>query len=197
MLIDHRKKEIHVKIVYYGPALSGKTTNLKVIYKKVSPRFRGEMVTVDTKGERTMYFDFLPVEVTAPGGFKVKFHLYTVPGQEFYRTSRKQVLKGADGIVFVADSALDRREANRQIMNEMIEVLKSYNTPIETLSLVLQYNKRDLPRILTVEELQSDLNYWNVPYFEAVAKEGKGVFETLDGLIKLVMKDLTRKAKVV
>ncbi len=196
MLIDHRKKEIHVKIVYYGPALSGKTTNLRYIYRKLSPKFRGEMVTVDTKGERTMYFDFLPVEVKAPGGFKVKFHLYTVPGQEFYRVSRRLVLKGADGVVFVADSAVDRREANIKIMNEMVETLKEFKTPIETLAFVIQYNKRDLPSVLDIPTLQSDLNHLDVPYFEAIAKEGKGVFPTLDGVVKQVMNKIVKKAQV-
>jgi len=196
MLIDHRKKEIHVKIVYYGPALSGKTTNLKYIYKKLNPQFRGEMVTVDTKGERTMYFDFLPVEVKTPGGFKVKFHLYTVPGQEFYRVSRRLVLKGADGVVFVADSAVDRREANIKIMNEMVETLKEFKTPIETLAFVIQYNKRDLPSVLDIPTLQSDLNHLGVPYFEAIAKEGKGVFPTLDGVVKQVMNKIVKKAQV-
>ncbi len=196
MLIDHRKKEIHVKIVYYGPALSGKTTNLKYIYRKLNPQFRGEMVTVDTKGERTMYFDFLPVEVKTPGGFKVKFHLYTVPGQEFYRVSRKLVLKGTDGVVFVADSSVDRREANIKIMNEMVETLKEFKTPIETLAFVIQYNKRDLPSVLDIPTLQSDLNHWDVPYFEAIAKEGKGVFKTLDGVVKQVMTKIVKKAQV-
>jgi len=196
MLIDRRRKEIHVKIVYYGPALSGKTTNLKYIYKKLSPKFRGEMVMVDTKGERTLYFDFLPVEIKVQKGFKVKFHLYTVPGQEFYKSSRRLVLKGADGIVFVADSAVDRREANIKIMNEMVETLKEFKTPIETLAFVIQYNKRDLPSVLDIQTLQSDLNFLGVPYYEAIAKDGIEVFPTLDGVIKQVMRNITKKARV-
>ncbi len=196
MFIDTKKKEINVKIVYYGPALSGKTTNLKVIYAKLNPKFRGELVTVDTKGERTLYFDFLPVEITLAGGFKVKFHIYTVPGQVFYRASRKLVLKGADGIVFVADSSPERREANIQIMQELSETLEEQGTPLGTIPLVLQYNKRDLPNALDVETLQADLNHLNAPYFLAVASQEKGVFETLDAIVKLVIKKLTSKAPV-
>lgn len=196
MFIDTKKKEINVKIVYYGPALSGKTTNLKVIYAKLNPKFRGELVTVDTKGERTLYFDFLPVEITLAGGFKVKFHIYTVPGQVFYRASRKLVLKGADGIVFVADSSPERREANIQIMQELSETLEEQGTPLGTVPIVLQYNKRDVPNALDVETLQADLNHLNAPYFLAVASQEKGVFETLDAIVKLVIKKLTSKAPV-
>ncbi len=196
MFIDTKKKEINVKIVYYGPALSGKTTNLKVIYAKLNPKFRGELVTVDTKGERTLYFDFLPVEITLPGGFRVKFHIYTVPGQVFYKASRKLVLKGADGIVFVADSTPERREANIQIMQELSETLEEYGTPINSIPLVLQYNKRDVPNALSIDILNADLNQLNVPYFLAIASHEKGVFETLDAIVKLVIKKLTTKASV-
>lgn len=195
MFIDTKKKEINVKIVYYGPALSGKTTNLKVIYAKLNPKFRGELVTVDTKGERTLYFDFLPVEVTLPGGFKVKFHIYTVPGQVFYKASRKLVLKGADGIVFVADSSPDRREANIQIMQELKEILEEQGITLDSIPLVLQYNKRDLPNALDVDTLNADLNHLNVDYFLAVASQEKGVFETLDAIVKLVIKKLMSKTK--
>ncbi len=196
MFIDTKKKEINVKIVYYGPALSGKTTNLKVIYAKLNPKFRGELVTVDTKGERTLYFDFLPVEIALPGGFRVKFHIYTVPGQVFYKASRKLVLKGADGIVFVADSTPERREANIQTMQELSETLEEYGTPINSIPIVLQYNKRDVPHALSVDTLNADLNQLNVPYFLAIASHEKGVFETLDAIVKLVIKKLTSKASV-
>ncbi|MEO0202380.1 MAG: ADP-ribosylation factor-like protein [candidate division WOR-3 bacterium] len=196
MFIDTKKKEINVKIVYYGPALSGKTTNLKIIYAKLNPKFRGDLVTVDTKGERTLYFDFLPVEITLAGGFRVKFHIYTVPGQVFYKVSRKLVLKGADGIVFVADSSPDRREANIQIMQELIESLEEQGITLDSIPLVLQYNKRDLPNALDVDTLNADLNHLNVDYFLAIASQEKGVFETLDAIVKLVIKKLMNKTKV-
>lgn len=194
MFIDTKKKEINVKIVYYGPALSGKTTNLKVIYAKLNPKFRGDLVTVDTKGERTLYFDFLPIEITLPGGFKVKFHVYTVPGQVFYKASRKLVLKGADGIVFVADSSLERRESNIQIMQELIETLEEQGISINSIPLVIQYNKRDAPNAMSIDIMNADLNHLNSPYFEAIASQEKGVFETLDAIVKLVIKKLTAKS---
>lgn len=196
MFIDTKKKEINVKIVYYGPALSGKTTNLKVIYAKLNPKFRGDLVTVDTKGERTLYFDFLPIEITLPGGFKVKFHVYTVPGQVFYKASRKLVLKGADGIVFVADSSPERRESNIQIMQELIETLEEQGISLNSIPLVIQYNKRDIPNAMSIEIMNADINHLNSPYFEAIASQEKGVFETLDAIVKLVIKKLTTKTPV-
>ncbi|MCS7244651.1 MAG: ADP-ribosylation factor-like protein [candidate division WOR-3 bacterium] len=196
MFIDTKKKEINVKIVYYGPALSGKTTNLKVIYAKLNPKFRGDLVTVDTKGERTLYFDFLPIEITLAGGFKVKFHVYTVPGQVFYKASRKLVLKGADGIVFVADSSPERRESNIQIMQELIETLEEQGISLNSIPLVIQYNKRDIPNAMSIDIMNADINHLNNPYFEAIASQEKGVFETLDAIVKLVIKKLTTKTPV-
>ncbi len=196
MVVDIAKREINVKIVYYGPAVSGKTTNLIVIHRKLKPEHRGEMVSIDTKGERTLFFDFLPVEVPIGGGFKVRFHLYTVPGQYFYKTSRKLVLKGADGIVFVADSHRSRADENRIIFDEMKEFLAEQGTNLEEVPLVLQYNKRDLQDIMSVEELNKLLNGKGYPYIESVASQGKGVFETLDLISKLVLKSVLQKAKV-
>ncbi len=197
MLIDKNKKEINCKIVYYGPALSGKTTNLKYIHKRLGPNHRGELVSVDTKGERTLFFDFLPVEIPLAKGFKLRFHLYTVPGQFFYQSSRKLVLRGADGIVYVADSSASRKESNIQIMKEMLDVLALYKMkPVEDVPIILQYNKRDLPDAMPVEELEKMLNPWGVPYVEAVAVSGVGVFQTLDLIVKEVMRRVMKKAKV-
>ena len=196
MLVDVGKKEINCKVVYYGPALSGKTTNLKYIFEKLNPNHRGQLVSVDTKGERTLFFDFLPVEINLPGGFKVRFHLYTVPGQFFYKASRRLVLKGADGIVYVADSSASRMESNLQILVEMLQTLKDYGNPLEKLPLVIQYNKRDVPDAMAVAELQAKLNKWKAPHVEAVAVNGVGVFQTLDLITKMVIKDIIQKAKV-
>ncbi len=196
MVVDIAKREINVKIVYYGPAVSGKTTNLIVIHRRLKPEHRGEMISIDTKGERTLFFDFLPVEVPIGGGFKVRFHLYTVPGQYFYKTSRKLVLKGADGIVFVADSQKSRAEENKVIFEEMKEFLAEQGMSLDDVPLVLQYNKRDLQDIMSVEELNKLLNEKGYPYVESIASQGKGVFETLDLISKLVLKSVLQKAKV-
>ncbi len=196
MLVDVGKREINCKVVFYGPALSGKTTNLKYIFEKLNPNHRGQLISVDTKGERTLFFDFLPVEIKLPGGFKVRFHLYTVPGQFFYKASRRLVLKGADGIVYVADSSASRMESNLQILVEMLQTLKDYGNPLEKLPLVIQYNKRDVPDALPVAELQAKLNKWKAPHVEAVAVNGVGVFQTLDLITKMVIKDIIQKAKV-
>jgi signal recognition particle receptor subunit beta len=196
MVVDVAKREINVKIVYYGPAVSGKTTNLIIIHKKLKPEHKGDLVSIDTKGERTLFFDFLPVEVPIGGGFKVRFHLYTVPGQYFYKTSRKLVLKGADGIVFVADSQRSRAEENKIIFQEMEEFLAEQGLRLDQIPIILQYNKRDLGDIMTVEELNMLLNQRGFPYIESVASQGKGVFETLDLISKLVLKSVLQKAKV-
>ncbi|NPB04627.1 MAG: gliding-motility protein MglA [Thermotogae bacterium] len=196
MVIDVTKREINVKIVYYGPAVSGKTTNLLYIHSKLKPQHRGEMVSIDTKGERTLFFDFLPVEVKIGGGFKVRFHLYTVPGQYFYKTSRKLVLRGADGIVFVADSQRNRAKDNRMIWQEMKDFLRDQGISIGSIPIVLQYNKRDLQDIMSVEELHALFDGGKFPYFEAIAVQGKGVFETLDAISKRVLRSVLQKAKV-
>ena len=197
MLVDVGNKEINCKIVFYGPALSGKTTNLKYIFKKLNPDYRGDMITIDTKGERTLFFDFLPVEVKLPGGFKVRFHLYTVPGQFFYKASRRLVLRGADGLVFVADSSEARMQSNLEILDEMVSALREHGQDVpDPIPLVMQYNKRDLPDAMPVPELEAKLNRWGVPHVEAVAVNGVGVFQTLDLITKLVLKKVIQKAKV-
>lgn len=194
MLLNKSKNELDLKIVYYGPALAGKTENLKYIYSKVSPQRRGELVKIDTKGERTLYFDFMPIEISLEP-YKLKVHLFSVPGQVFYKVSRKLVLKGFDGIIFVADSSPDRREANIQSMEEMLSNIQSDGIKIEEIPIVLQYNKRDLKDALTIEVLQNDLNRNNWPYVLAIASEGKGVIETLDLCLKLTIKNV--KAKII
>jgi len=194
MLLNKSKNEIDLKIVYYGPALAGKTENLKYIYSKISPQRRGELVKIDTKGERTLYFDFMPIEIKLEP-YKLKVHLFSVPGQVFYKVSRRLVLKGFDGIIFVADSSPDRREANIQSMEEMLSNIQSDGFKIEDIPIVLQYNKRDLTNALSIEVLQNDLNRNNWPYVLAVASEGKGVIETLDLCLKLTIKSV--KAKII
>jgi len=190
--INFATKEINCKIVYYGPGLSGKTTNIRWLYEHIKPENRGELITLATETERTLFFDFVPIEVTSVKGFKVRFHLYTTPGQIIYQASRKLILKGVDGIVFVADSQKDRHDANLDTLDDMIENLKEYEIEIEDLPLVFQYNKRDLPDILPVEVLRRDLNRWDRPDFEAIAIKGIGVIETFKEITKLVVKKLKK-----
>jgi signal recognition particle receptor subunit beta len=190
--VNFATREINCKIVYYGPGLSGKTTNIKWIYDHIKPENRGEMITLATETERTLFFDFVPIEVSNVKGFKVRFHLYTTPGQIIYQASRKLILKGVDGIVFVADSQEERHDANLDTLDDMIENLKDYDINIEDLPLVFQYNKRDLPNILPVEVLRRDLNRWNRPDFEAVASKGIGVLETFKEITRQVLKKLRK-----
>ncbi len=192
--INYAAREINCKLVYYGPGLCGKTTNLQYIYKKVDPGTRGKLISLATETERTLFFDFLPLELGTIRGFKTRFHLYTVPGQIFYEASRKLILKGADGVIFVADSQLERMEANIQSLMDMEEHLADYGIDPLKIPLVIQHNKRDLPHVASVEELQKTLNPRNVPWFEAVAPEGTGVFETLKAAAKLVLQELKNKA---
>ena len=190
--INFATKEINCKIVYYGPGLSGKTTNIKWIYDHIKPENKGEMITLATETERTLFFDFVPIEVSNVKGFKVRFHLYTTPGQIIYQASRKLILKGVDGVVFVADSQEERHDANLDTLDDMIENLKEYDIDIEELPLVFQYNKRDLPNVLPVEVLRRDLNRWNRPDFEAVATKGIGVLETFKEITRQVLKKLKK-----
>jgi signal recognition particle receptor subunit beta len=190
--VNFATKEINCKIVYYGPGLSGKTTNIKWIYDHIKPENKGEMITLATETERTLFFDFVPIEVSNVKGFKVRFHLYTTPGQIIYQASRKLILKGVDGVVFVADSQEERHDANLDTLDDMIENLKEYEIDIEDLPLVFQYNKRDLPNILPVEVLRRDLNRWNRPDFEAVASKGIGVLETFKEITKQVLRKLKK-----
>jgi signal recognition particle receptor subunit beta len=188
--INFATKEINCKIVYYGPGLSGKTTNIKWLYEHIKPENRGEMITLATETERTLFFDFVPIELTNVKGFKVRFHLYTTPGQIIYQASRKLILKGVDGIVFVADSQKERHDANLDTLDDMIENLTEYEIRIEEIPLVFQYNKRDLPNILPVEVLRRDLNRWNRPDFEAIAIKGIGVLETFKEISRQVLQKL-------
>jgi hypothetical protein len=186
--------QMAAKIVYYGPGLCGKTSNLSFIYAKTSPNSRGEMVSLETESDRTLFFDLLPIEVGTIGGFKTRLQLYTVPGQVFYNTTRKLVLKGVDGLVFVADSQRPMREANIESFESLIDNLTELGLDIRELPLVLQYNKRDLKNILAVDELNTDLNGDRAyPFFEAQAINGVGVFETLKEITKLTLKKLRRR----
>lgn len=190
-MINYASREINCKIVYYGPGLCGKTTNLEYVYSKVNPETRGKMISLATETERTLFFDFLPVDLGSIRGFKTRFHLYTVPGQVYYNASRKLILKGVDGIVFVADSQIERMDANIESMHNLYENLASYGYEVREMPFVIQYNKRDLPNIAAVEELRSQLNPDGVPDFESVATQGIGVFDTLKTVSKLVLKSLS------
>jgi len=185
--INYAFKEIFSKIVYYGPGLSGKTTNLQYVFKKVPKETRGELISLATDADRTLYFDFLPVNVGNIKGFSVKFQLYTVPGQVYYNATRKLVLRGVDGLVFVADSQLDKMDENVESLKNLEENLASYGYNLKEMPFVLQYNKRDLPNIASIEKMNELLNPTEVPYFEAVANAGNGVFATLKAISKLVM----------
>ncbi|MGI8508089.1 MAG: GTP-binding protein [Gemmatimonadaceae bacterium] len=222
-MINYASREINCKIVYYGPGLGGKTTNLEFIYGKVKPDTRGKLISLATETERTLFFDFLPVDLGTIRGFKTRFHLYTVPGQVYYNASRKLILKNVDGVVFVADSQLDRMEANFESMQNLYDNMAEYGYDLTKMPFVIQYNKRDLSNAAPLAELQEALNPgWEVedssrqmltpdpyhanenlteqlptgewvghaPYFEAVAVQGDGVFDTLKAVSKLVLKSL-------
>jgi len=221
-LINYASREINCKLVYYGPGLGGKTTNLEYIYEKVAPASKGKMISLATETERTLFFDFLPVDLGTIRGFKTRFHLYTVPGQVYYNASRKLILKGVDGVVFVGDSQMERMEANIESMQNLYDNMAQHGIDLTRLPFVVQYNKRDLPNAAPVAQLQDALNpgwpvedparqrpladptrpgemlvqevdgTWieRVPYFEAVALRGDGVFDTLRAISKLVLKTL-------
>jgi signal recognition particle receptor subunit beta len=222
-MINYAAREINCKIVYYGPGLGGKTTNLEHIYGKVKPDTRGKLISLATETERTLFFDFLPVDLGTIRGFNTRFHLYTVPGQVYYNASRKLILKNVDGIVFVADSQVERMEANLESMQNLYDNMAEYGYDLTRMPFVIQYNKRDLPNAAPISELQAALNpgwepaepskarvtpdpfhagenlvdqiptgEWveRVPYFEAVAITGEGVFDTLKAVSKLVLKAL-------
>ena len=221
-MINYASREINCKLVYYGPGLGGKTTNLEHVYNKVAPAARGKMISLATETERTLFFDFLPVDLGTIRGFKVKFHLYTVPGQVYYNASRKLILKGVDGVVFVADSQIERMDANIEAMQNLYENMTQHGYDVTKIPFAIQYNKRDLPNAAPIAELQAALNPgWPVtdpmkqrplpdpyhdseflisqedgqwieraPYFEAVALTGDGVFDTLKGISKNVVKTL-------
>ncbi len=190
--INYSAREINCKIVYYGPGLCGKTTNLQYIYSRMKPETRGKLISLATETERTLFFDFLPLSLGDVRGFRTRFHLYTVPGQVFYDASRKLILKGVDGVVFVADSQITRMDANVESFENLRVNLREQGYDLDKIPLVLQYNKRDLKNIASVSELHALLNYRNVPEFEAVATKGIGVFETLKAIIKLVLIELRK-----
>jgi signal recognition particle receptor subunit beta len=190
--INYSSREINCKIVYYGPGLCGKTTNLQHIYARTNPDLKGKMISLATETERTLFFDFLPIALGEIRGFKTRFHLYTVPGQVFYDASRKLILKGVDGVVFVADSQIERMEANLESMDNLRLNLKEQSMEIEKLPFVIQYNKRDLPNAAPLEEMRQLLNPTKVPDFEATAHSGGGVFETLKAVARGVLNDLKR-----
>ncbi len=189
-MINYASREINCKIVYYGTGLGGKTTNLEYIYSRVNPDTKGKMISLATETERTLFFDFLPIDLGEVRGFKTRFHLYTVPGQVYYNASRRLILKGVDGLVFVGDSQETRAEANIESMHNLYENLETYGYDLETIPFAIQYNKRDMPNVLSPEELRAQINPMGVPDFEGVAIEGKGVFETLSCVSKLVIKAL-------
>jgi len=190
--INYSSKEINCKIVYYGPGLCGKTTNLQYVYGKTNPVAKGKMISLATETERTLFFDFLPLTLGEIKGFKVRFHLYTVPGQIFYDASRKLILKGVDGVVFVADSQVERMEANIESFENLAINLKEQGYDLDKIPYVVQYNKRDLPNAAPLEELRNLLNPKGISEFEACAATGEGVFETLKGISKLVLTELKK-----
>jgi hypothetical protein len=193
--INYSSREINCKIVYYGPGLCGKTTNLQYIYAKTSPEAKGKMISLATETERTLFFDFLPLALGKIRGFRTRFHLYTVPGQVFYDASRKLILKGVDGVVFVADSQIERMEANLESLDNLKVNLREQGYDLEKVPYVVQYNKRDLPNAAPLDEMRALLNPGGTPDFEACATVGKGVFETLKAAAKGVLTDLKKMGK--
>ncbi len=192
--INYSSREVCCKIVYYGPGLSGKTTNLLYVHSKVPADTRGKMISLATEADRTLYFDFLPINIGSINGFAAKFQLYTVPGQVYYNATRKLVLRGVDGVVFVADSQPDKMDENIESLSNLEENLREYGYDINELPMVIQFNKRDLPGVLSVEELNARLNTKGRPHFEASATVGNGVFDTLKLIIKLVLEKAKNSA---
>jgi len=190
--INFAHKEIQCKVVYYGPGMSGKTTNLELVHEKTPGESRGELTSIATTGERTLYFDYMPLDLGAIAGIKTKFQLYTVPGQIYYKSTRRLVLQGVDGIVFVADSSASKLEENRESMKDLEENLKEMGRTLSDVPIVVQYNKRDLPDAMSLDDLQAQVNVHGFPHFEAVAKTGQGVFPTLKALASLVLEAVNR-----
>ena len=190
--INFAAREINCKVVYYGPGLGGKTTNLQIVYDKTADKSRGKMISLATETDRTLFFDFLPLDLGTVRGFKTRFHLYTVPGQVFYDASRKLILRGVDGVVFVADSQEERMDANIEALDNLQENLSEHGYDFQKVPYVLQLNKRDLPNVLSVDNLKGELMKRNEPVFEAVAYQGQGVFETLKEVARQVLLELKR-----
>ncbi len=192
--INYAAREINCKIVYYGPGLGGKTTNLKWIYGKSNPTSRGKLISLATETDRTLFFDFLPLDLGTIRGFKTRFHLYTVPGQVFYDASRKLILRGVDGVVFVADSQAARMEANVESLHNLQANLKEQGYDLNKIPYVLQLNKRDMATAVPVEEMKRQILLRNEPVFEAVAQTGIGVFDTLKAIARMVLVELKKTA---
>jgi signal recognition particle receptor subunit beta len=190
--INYASREINCKIVYYGPGLCGKTTNLQYIFDSTAPQAKGKLISLATETDRTLFFDFMPLELGTVRGFKTRFHLYTVPGQVFYDASRKLILKGVDGVVFVADSQEERMDANIESMYNLEENLQTQGYDLATIPYVLQLNKRDLPNVLGVDDLSAELQRKGEPVLEAVASTGVGVFDTLKSVAKQVLTELRK-----
>jgi len=191
--INYAAREINCKIVYYGPGLCGKTTNLQWIYDKTNPQAKGKLISLATETDRTLFFDFLPLDLGMVRGFKTRFHLYTVPGQVFYDASRKLILKGVDGVIFVADSQEARMEANAESLQNLDRNLKEQGYDLKNIPYALQMNKRDLPSAIPAADMYRQLNFKGEPTFEAVAMNGTGVFDTLKAVAKLVLNELKKK----
>jgi signal recognition particle receptor subunit beta len=191
--INYASREINCKLVYYGPGLCGKTTNIQHIYDKAVPDSKGKLISLATETDRTLFFDFLPLNLGSIRGYKVRFHLYTVPGQVFYNASRKLILKGVDGVVFVADSQPMRMDANVESIRNLEENLKTQGYELKAIPYVLQCNKRDMPNAAPLAEMTKALQLKGEPVFEAVATKGQGVFETLKALAKLVLAELKKR----
>lgn len=190
--INYASREINCKIVYYGPGLGGKTTNIQYIYDRTNPAGKGKLISLATETDRTLFFDFLPIDLGTVKGFKVRFHLYTVPGQVFYDASRKLILRGVDGIIFVADSQVERMDANEESLFNLKQNLSQHGYDLNTISYALQLNKRDLTNIASTDELVKKLKTRDEPIFEAVAFKGVGVFETLKAVAKQALFDLRK-----
>ena len=193
--INYASREINCKIVYYGPGLCGKTTNLQYIYAKTKPESKGQMISLETETERTLLFDFLPISLGTIRGFKTRFHLYTVPGQVFYDASRRLILKGVDGVVFVVDSQVERLDANLESFENLQANLREHDLDLAKIPFAIQYNKRDLPSAIDKTYLEEQLNPLNRPSFEAVATSGRGVFDTLKAVAKQVLVELKRERR--
>jgi signal recognition particle receptor subunit beta len=190
--INFAAREINCKIVYYGPGLGGKTTNLQIVYEKTADKSRGKMISLATETDRTLFFDFLPLDLGTVRGFKTRFHLYTVPGQVFYDASRKLILRGVDGVVFVADSQEERMDANIEALDNLQENLTEHGYDFSKIPYVLQLNKRDLPNVLPIDRLKQELMKRDEAVYEAVAYQGQGVFETLKEVARQVLLELKR-----
>ncbi len=191
-LVNHTTREINAKIVYYGPGLCGKTTNIHLIYHRIAPSQRGKLISLSTETDRTLFFDFLPVELGTIKNYHVRFHLYTVPGQVFYNATRKLVLKGADGVIFVADSQRAMMDANLESLTNLRDNFGEMGIDLTDFPMVIQYNKRDLPDIMSIDELNEAINPRDIPFYEAIATTGDGVLKTFTAVSKLVLQDMQR-----